>query len=250
MGKKPENKGLAGLRLAAALGPAGWGLAFAAALAARIPAPGGDAWGFAAGAGWYALQAGVAAPFLAVLVVLLAARVRGERPRAVRLAGAAAGAWRLWIAGLVYALAVAVGLVCLLVPGVLISIALVLYAPAAVLGGTGPLRALVLGYARARRDWGAIARAIAGPYVFYGVVIAVSVGPGVLAAARLLAQALSASAQGTALPGLAPLAHAVFVAPAPAWFAWGVMPVLSACAQLYLFAGVTSAWLALAPEPA
>lgn len=233
-----------GLRLAAAAGAPGYALALAAALAARIPQP-GAATTFGVALGWYALQAAASAPCLALLVALLARRA-GNAPAGGRFVAAALRASpRLWIAGLVYSLLVAVGLVFLLLPGVLASIAFVLYAPAVVLEGAGPLHALGSAYARARRGWGEVGRWIAGPYVFYGVVLAIGVGPAVLAAARLLSRALAATAQGVAVPDLAQLAHRMSSVAAPAWFTWGVMPALAAAAELYLLAGVVTAWLAL-----
>ncbi|MGH8428071.1 MAG: hypothetical protein ACRES7_08840 [Gammaproteobacteria bacterium] len=243
-----------GLRLALTAGLPVAAMSLAAVLVQRIPDPhgigtplGADLSTLGPSLGWYVLKAGLSACLLAPLIAALAARV-GDKPMPLReLFAAAAGAWRLWLAGLFYDLGVALGLILLLIPGVLLSVAWVLYAPAAVLGRAGPFAALSLSLERGRRDWTELLRRIAGPYIFYGVVYALSALPGLLAVLRYLGRTFAATSAAVtpSVPTSAELAHAYLSAPVPAWFGWGLMPLLFAAAQLYLLAALTGAWLAL-----
>jgi hypothetical protein len=238
-----------GLRLALTGGLPVAAMSLAAVLVQRIPGPHGigtplnaDLSTLGPSLGWYALKAGVSACLLAPLIVALAARAAGKPVPLHELSAAAAGAWRLWFAGLFYDLGIALGLILLLIPGVLLSLAWVMYAPAA-----GPFAALSLSLERGRRNWAELLRRIAGPYIVYGVVYALSALPGLSAVLRYLGRTFAASsaAFAPAVPASAEIAHAYLSAPVPVWFDWGLMPLLFAAAQLYLLAAVTGAWLTL-----
>lgn len=187
---------------------------------------------------WYAAAAAGAALFSAPALALLGARRQGRSLAGRHLAAAAAGAWRLWLAGLIYGFATALGALLFLFPGLFLSVAWVLYGPAAVLGEAGPVRALTLSYRAVRRRWARVVALIAGPFIWYGVVYVVGVVPALHAALEGVSHAV-ASGRAVSQAGLM---HAMTAYGAPAWFRWGVMPVLFASARLYLFAAVVTAW--------
>lgn len=191
---------------------------------------------------WYAIAAAAAALFAAPALALLGARRSGRVPDAETLVGAAAGAWRLWLAGLAYAVGTTLGALLLLLPGLFLSIAWVLYGPAAVLAGAGPVRALALSYRRVRRGWTRVVALIAGPFICYGIVYVIGVVPALHAA---LGYAYGAASAGHAVSQTG-LTHVISTYAPPFWFRWGVMPVLYASARLYLFAAVVAAWQELA----
>lgn len=191
---------------------------------------------------WQAAAAAGAALFSAPVIALLGGKLNGRPVTAERLAAAAAGAWRLWLAGLLYVLGTVVGALFLLFPGLLLSVAWVLYGPAVVLAGAGPVRALGLSYRRVRRNWARVVALIAGPFICYGVVYAVGALPSLNAA---LASAIQAAGHPDSQSALM---HTVSTYAAPAWFRWGLMPVLFAFVRLYLFAAVVVAWDKLARE--
>jgi len=193
---------------------------------------------------WYALGAAAAALFIAPLVARLAALSRGRTPGVNDYAGAVAGAWRLWLAGVIYSLGTAAGAVLLVFPGLFLSVAWVLYAPAAVVGGAAPLAALRGSFARARRGWGRLVALIAGPYIVYGVVYAIGIAPTLFTAMRFVGRAAERGSAST--PGLE---HFLAVHAAPVWWVWGVLPALSAGARLYLRSAVVTAWFELGDEP-
>lgn len=193
--------------------------------------------------GWYVLDLILASVLLAPVIAMMGECIAGgQRPRRIPWRALAAG-WRLGLATLIYNIGVGLGLLLFLVPGVLISLAWALYGPAVVWGGAGPVPALGLAYARARRDWAVFLRRIAGPYAFYGAVYAIGALPvvwglfGNLASGGVVAM--------TATPDV--LVRLLSPPAVSAWFTWGLMPLLLAVAQWYLLAGVTGAWFALAP---
>lgn len=192
---------------------------------------------------WYAVGTAGAALFCAPAIALLAGRFR-DRPAEVQPWLAAAGAWRLWLAGLIYAFGTAVGAVLLLFPGLFLSVAWVLYAPATVLDGAGPIQALRSSLQRARRDWARLVALIAGPYIVYGIVYAVGLAPQLIAGVHYeMGIVMAGGAVSTA--GLQRFMSGYV---APRWFRWGLMPVLFAGARLYLFSAVVAAWYALSEQ--
>ncbi len=196
--------------------------------------------------GWYVLDLIGASILLAPVIAMMGeCIVDGRRPRRIPWRALAAG-WRLGLAALIYNIGVGLGLLLFLVPGVLLSLAWVLYGPAVVWAEAGPVSALGLAYARARRDWAGLLRRIAGPYAFYGVVYVIGALPVVWSLFRSL------SGGGVAAMAARPdvLVHLASPPAEPAWFAWGLMPLLLALAQWYLLAGVTGAWFALEPAEA
>ncbi len=238
-----------GLRLSLRAGPVAIMLALGAVYAQRIVqfiagSLGGfnlvDPNEFGRSVAWYALSAAAAALFSAPLVVLLAGRCRGASPGATHYVTAVAGAWRLWSAGVLYVFGSLLGTLFFLLPGIFLSIAWAMYVPATVLDSAGPVRALSKSFHRARRGWTRLLRYIAGPYLLYGVIYAISAIPVVVAVVRYLFRV--GAGASSSIPGLA---HHLAAHLAPDWFIWGVMPMLFAAARLYLFAALVAAWYAL-----
>ncbi|HET6724652.1 MAG TPA: hypothetical protein VFH85_01430 [Gammaproteobacteria bacterium] len=99
----------------------------------------------------------------------------GDNPRQLRWLNASIA---LALAGLLYNIAVAIGLILFVLPGLFLSVTLLLFPFPVVLSGAGPLRALELSYSWIAGRFWRISGAISVAFMAYSGYVVVTWGPG------------------------------------------------------------------------
>lgn len=162
---------------------------------------------------------------------------------------AARVALSLAIAGVIYNLAVAIGLVLLLLPAVLLSIALLFFAWPIVLEGRGPLAALERSWRWTLPRFGRVSAAISVIFLVYGVYSVLTWWPELAGVAwQPLAMLMQSVRDGATGPLAAALQMQSLIVPgrlaAPGWY-YGINPLLGGLVMPPVLAALHGVYLAL-----